>query len=112
MAGMFMDVPMALALLVPLFGSRAAVAQGVHPIHLGIIRCLNLTLGLVTPPLGGCLIVVSAISGETTGNWPGRPFRLLWLKLWSCWSLPGPVHIAFFTACLGIFINILKGDLP
>jgi tripartite ATP-independent transporter DctM subunit len=62
-AGMFMDVPMALALLVPLFGP-AAVSQGVHPIHLGIILCLNLTMGLITPPLGGCLIVVSAISGE------------------------------------------------
>jgi tripartite ATP-independent transporter DctM subunit len=62
-AGMFMDVPMALALLLPLFGP-AAVAQGVHPIHLGIILCLNLTMGLITPPLGGCLIVVSAISGE------------------------------------------------
>jgi len=64
-AGMFMDVPMALALLVPLFGP-AAVAQGVDPIpiHLGIILCLNLTMGLITPPLGGCLIVVSAISEE------------------------------------------------
>jgi tripartite ATP-independent transporter DctM subunit len=62
-AGMFMDVPMALALLVPLFGP-AAVAQGINPIHLGIILCLNLTMGLITPPLGGCLIVVSAISGE------------------------------------------------
>ena len=61
-AGMFMDIPMALALLVPLFGP-AAVAQGVHPIHLGIVLCLNLTMGLITPPLGGCLIVISAISG-------------------------------------------------
>ena len=74
-AGMFMDVPMALALLVPLFGP-AAVAQGVHPIHLGIILCLNLTLGLVTPPLGGCLIVVSAISGENYWKlaWTTLPF--------------------------------------
>jgi tripartite ATP-independent transporter DctM subunit len=72
-AGMFMDVPMALALLVPLFGP-AAVAQGVHPIHLGIILCLNLTMGLVTPPLGGCLIVVSAISG-------GDYWKLVWTTL-------------------------------
>jgi tripartite ATP-independent transporter DctM subunit len=62
-AGMFMDVPMALALLVPLFGPTA-VAQGIDPIHLGIVLCLNLTMGLITPPLGACLIVVSAISGE------------------------------------------------
>jgi len=62
-AGMVMDIPMALALLVPLFGP-ACLAQGVHPIHLGIILCLNLTMGLITPPLGACLIVVSAVSGE------------------------------------------------
>ncbi len=62
-AGMFMDVPMALALLVPLFGP-VCIAQGVDPIHLGIMLCLNLTMGLSTPPLGGCLIIVSAISGE------------------------------------------------
>lgn len=74
-AGMFMDVPMALALLVPLFGP-AAVAQGVHPIHLGIIICLNLTMGLVTPPLGGCLIVVATISGENYWKlaWATLPF--------------------------------------
>ena len=62
-AGMLMDIPMALALLVPLFGP-ACLAQGVHPIHLGIILCLNLTMGLITPPLGACLIVVSAVTGE------------------------------------------------
>jgi len=62
-AGMVMDVPMALALLVPLFGP-ACLAQGIHPVHLGIFLCLNLTMGLITPPLGGCLIIVSAVSGE------------------------------------------------
>jgi tripartite ATP-independent transporter DctM subunit len=74
-AGMFMDVPMALALLVPLFGP-AAVAQGTDPIHLGIVLCLNLTMGLITPPLGACLIVVSAISGENywTLAWATLPF--------------------------------------
>lgn len=63
MAGMFMDVPMALALLVPLFGP-VAISQGVDPIHFGIVICLNLTIGMVTPPIGACLIVVSAISGR------------------------------------------------
>jgi tripartite ATP-independent transporter DctM subunit len=63
LAGMFMDVPMALALLVPLFGP-VAISQGVDPIHFGIVICLNLTIGMVTPPIGACLIVVSAISGR------------------------------------------------
>jgi len=64
LAGMFMDVPMALALLVPLFGP-VAISQGVDPIHFGIVICLNLTIGMVTPPIGACLIVVSAISGRS-----------------------------------------------
>ena len=63
LAGMVMDVPMALALLVPLFGPAAA-AQGIDAIHFGIVVCLNLTIGMVTPPIGACLIIVSAISGE------------------------------------------------
>lgn len=62
-AGMFMDVPMALALLVPIFGPTA-IAQGIDPIHLGVVLCLNLTIGLVTPPIGGCLLVISAIARE------------------------------------------------
>lgn len=61
LAGMFMDVPMALALLVPLFGP-VAMNQGLDPIHFGIVVCLNLTIGMVTPPIGACLIVVSAIA--------------------------------------------------
>jgi tripartite ATP-independent transporter DctM subunit len=64
LAGMFMDVPMALALLVPLFGP-VAISQGLDPIHFGIVICLNLTIGMVTPPIGACLIVVSTISGRS-----------------------------------------------
>lgn len=60
---MIMDIPMALALLVPLFGP-ACIAQGADPTHLGIVLCINLTIGLITPPLGAGLIVVSTISGE------------------------------------------------
>ena len=62
-AGMVMNVPMALFLLVPLFGP-ACIAQGVHPTHLGIVLCLNLTMGMITPPFGGVLIIVSSVSGE------------------------------------------------
>lgn len=62
MAGMVMDVAMALVLLVPLL-IPAAIATGADPVHVGVITCLNLTLGLISPPFGGCLMVVSASSG-------------------------------------------------
>ena len=61
LAGMVLDIPVALALLVPLL-APVALAQGADPIHLGIVLCFNLCIGLVSPPLGGCLLVVSAVS--------------------------------------------------
>lgn len=60
-AGMFMDTPVALSLLIPLFAPQA-LAQGINPIHLGIVLCFNLCVGLITPPLGKCLVVVSALT--------------------------------------------------
>jgi len=60
-AGMFMDTPVALTLLIPLFAPQA-MEQGISPIHLGIVLCFNLCVGLITPPLGKCLVVVSALT--------------------------------------------------
>lgn len=61
-AGMVLDIPVALALLVPLL-APVAIAQGADPVHLGIVLCFNLCIGLVSPPMGGCLLVVSAVTG-------------------------------------------------
>jgi tripartite ATP-independent transporter DctM subunit len=65
-AGMFMDTPVALTLLVPLFVPEA-LAQGINPIHLGIVLCFNLCIGLISPPFGKCLVVVSALT--STNYW-------------------------------------------
>ena len=60
-AGMIMDIPVALALLVPLL-APVALAQGADPLHLGIVICFNLCIGLISPPLGGCLLIVSTVT--------------------------------------------------
>lgn len=65
-SGMFMDTPVALTLLVPLM-VPVALAQGISSVHLGVVLCFNLCIGLVTPPLGKGLVVVSAITG--IGYW-------------------------------------------
>lgn len=62
LAGMVLDIPVALALLVPLL-APVAIAQGADPVHLGIVLCFNLCIGLISPPLGGCLLIVSAVTG-------------------------------------------------
>lgn len=61
-AGMVMDVTMALVLMVPVL-IPAAILAGADPVHVGVVSCLNLTLGLISPPFGGILMVVSAASG-------------------------------------------------
>jgi tripartite ATP-independent transporter DctM subunit len=68
-AGMVMDAMMALVLLVPLL-VPAAIAAGADPVHVGVMVCLNLTMGLISPPFGGCLMVVSATRVENTSCGP------------------------------------------
>ncbi len=61
-AGMVLDTAVALFLLVPLL-APVALAQGADPVHLGIILCFNITIGMISPPLGGCLLMVTAVTG-------------------------------------------------
>lgn len=63
-AGMFLEVPVALALLVPLL-VPPAVAMGIDPIHLGISIVVNLTIGICTPPFGAAILVVSTVTATS-----------------------------------------------
>jgi len=58
--GCFMDSIPALIILGPVF-TPLAMQIGVHPLHFGTIMCLNLTIGLATPPLGACLFTCCAV---------------------------------------------------
>jgi len=42
----------------------AAYPLGGDPVHLGVVVCFTMTLGLITPPLGGVVLVVSAATRE------------------------------------------------
>jgi tripartite ATP-independent transporter DctM subunit len=64
LAGTVMEAPMVLVLFVPIL-APPAIALGADPIHLGTVICFNLSLGLISPPVGGCLMVVSAITNVT-----------------------------------------------
>ncbi len=60
--GMFMETIAALLILTPILVPTFA-AVGVDPIHLGLIIVLNLMIGLLTPPVGMSLYLVSIMSG-------------------------------------------------
>lgn len=59
--GMFMEEVSALMLLTPIF-TPVAMMAGIDPVHLGIIITLNITIALITPPMGACVFVAAAVS--------------------------------------------------
>lgn len=62
--GMFLDAIPAVLVLGPIF-APPLVAAGVDPLHLAVIMCVNLTIGLATPPVGMLLFVTSSVSGKS-----------------------------------------------
>ncbi|MBI1393299.1 MAG: TRAP transporter large permease subunit [Alphaproteobacteria bacterium] len=61
--GMFLDAGPAILILGPALGP-VFVAIGVEPLHFAIIMCVNLTVGLTTPPIGLALFVASTVADE------------------------------------------------
>ena len=51
LAGMFMDLTAALLILAPIL-APIVIKMGFHPIHVGLVISLNLSIGMMTPPLG------------------------------------------------------------
>jgi C4-dicarboxylate transporter DctM subunit len=73
-AGMFIDPNSILLVLVPTF-FPVAVALGIDPVHFGIVVCLNICIGMVTPPFGLDLFVTAStlkrpVELVISGVWP------------------------------------------
>ena len=60
-AGMFLDSTTATLLVVPVLAPPLVLA-GVDPVHLGIIAIFNLMFGLLTPPMGLSLFLLTSIA--------------------------------------------------
>jgi tripartite ATP-independent transporter DctM subunit len=61
--GMFLDAGPAILILGPIL-VPTMLQLGLDQVHVAIIMCVNLTIGLATPPMGLILFVASTISGE------------------------------------------------
>ena len=60
--GMFLDAGPAIIILGPILGP-IFTSLGVDSVHFAIIMAVNLTVGLLTPPMGLVLFVTSSVSG-------------------------------------------------
>lgn len=61
LVGFFMETIAAITILVPVL-LPVAVQAGVDPVHFGVIMVLNLMIGLLTPPVGMVLYVLSRVA--------------------------------------------------
>ena len=59
--GTFLDTVAALIILVPILFPISA-QLGIDPVHFGLIICVNLAIGQVTPPFGICLFVACGVA--------------------------------------------------
>ena len=60
--GCFMDDYASIVILAPII-APVAWQLGIHPLHIAVIVCINLVVGLATPPFGITLFVTSPIAG-------------------------------------------------
>ncbi len=58
--GMFMEEVSTLALLTPIF-APIAMKAGIDPFHFGVVMTLNVTIALITPPMGAVNYIVAAV---------------------------------------------------
>ncbi len=62
LVGCFMETIAAITILVPVL-LPLVTKIGIDPVHFGVIMVLNLMIGLLTPPVGMVLYVLSRVSG-------------------------------------------------
>jgi tripartite ATP-independent transporter DctM subunit len=71
--GAFIDSIAALIVVVPLLLPIAQMNYGINPYHFGVVVCINLVLGILTPPVGAGLFISATLAKVS----PGRIFVAL-----------------------------------
>ena len=59
--GMFFDSGAAILILAPIL-VPVALTYGIDPVHFGIVMIVNLAMGMITPPFGVNLFMVSQVA--------------------------------------------------
>ncbi|MDO9405808.1 MAG: TRAP transporter large permease [Polaromonas sp.] len=83
--GIFIEPLPGVLILVPILAPMAA-ALGIDPTHFAIVVIVNLTLGMITPPVGTLLFVTGMVAKVTPGQlnrevWPVLAIQLVVLAM-------------------------------
>ncbi|MFA5447602.1 MAG: TRAP transporter large permease subunit, partial [Sphaerochaeta sp.] len=66
-AGMFLESTAAIMILTPIL-LPPLMAAGVNPVHFGLVMVFNLMTGMITPPVGMSVYMLSPIVGLPVGK--------------------------------------------
>ena len=66
--GTVIDGAPGLIMTVPILLPIATEVYGIDPIHFGVVAVINLVLGFLSPPVGLCFFVASAVTGAKPGK--------------------------------------------
>lgn len=67
LVGMVLNPISAVLIFLPIVQSLGALG-GLHPVHLGVLTTVVLSVGLITPPFGICLLIASQIAEVPLGR--------------------------------------------
>ena len=104
-AGNFMEPSAILLIMAPIL-FPISVKLGIDPIHLGIIMVVNMEIGMLTPPVGLNLFVISGITKNSMG-WAIKaclPWLLVLLTF-----LAIITYIPWISLCLPEFLDKIQG---
>jgi C4-dicarboxylate transporter DctM subunit len=78
--GIPIETAPAIVIAAPILAPMAA-QLGINPVHMGIVVCFNLVLGLITPPVGGVLFAICGVSGLSLEKLSVAIWKPFWFAL-------------------------------
>lgn len=97
LVGMVLNPISATLIFLPIIQALGDTA-GVNPIHMGVLSTIVLSVGLITPPYGICLLIASQIAGASLGR---------------CMLAAAPICLlTIFVAILSFFVPDIVLGLP
>ena len=78
--GCMVDTFPAILIFAPIF-HPLALEYGIHPLHFGVVMCVNLLIGLNTPPVGSGLFIGSAIGKVSVEKLSKAVIQFLWIEI-------------------------------
>lgn len=102
--GALMDAIAIIVIITPMF-LPLALAAGLDPVHLGVVMAVNISIGLVTPPVGSILFVLCGLTGTTVPQLT----REIWIFVL---ALLLPLLLITYNPALVLFLpNLLMGPV-